>query len=575
MKPGALLNNKMNDTKRTIAAGLLIGLLTLFIPFYLRLIGIAPEEDFSVSSSPPIEPLVREAPGDENLGSTQERPIVSLLDNSVSSIDFSIITDKYLASMSSLSGGSFLSFEINSLQKDGYRYKGGYNESGEYDPSADVNLMLSSPGPCSPCLSSENTLFDKPFELLSPSISSGQIFNLYDSDSLVVKMRFFHNGYNIYKTTTFYADSYIIKHDFIVDESPGSLFVLWNDGILPTEKNLYEELTYSSAYIGQSKEISDITLNASSLEDHISKESFVGKTDWVAIRNKYFINSFISSQATGGSLEGRSVNLSADTFIPAYAVGLKFDSSSFSLNQFFGPLDVDIITSSNTYLDRVMNFGWLPIQPFSRSVLWILKKLHLLGLNYGVILILFAFLIRIITGPLTKKSYQSTLKMQKIQPQMKKIQEKYKNDSQRLNREMMNLYKTSGVNPLGGCFPMLVQMPLLFSLFIVFRSTIEFRGAPFFGWINNLSQPDTIFNLPFNVPIYGDQVAFLPIVLGVSMFLTQRLSMATMDKSQKPMIYMMSAFFFLLFNSFPSGLNLYYTIYNFLNYFQQKSLKGK
>ena len=575
MKPGALLNNKMNDTKRTIAAGLLIGLLTLFIPFYLRLIGIAPEEDFSVSSSPPIEPLVREAPGDENLGSTQERPIVSLLDNSVSSIDFSIITDKYLASMSSLSGGSFLSFEINSLQKDGYRYKGGYNESGEYDPSADVNLMFSSPGPCSPCLSSENTLFDKPFELLSPSISSGQIFNLYDSDSLVVKMRFFHNGYNIYKTTTFYADSYIIKHDFIVDESPGSLFVLWNDGILPTEKNLYEELTYSSAYIGQSKEISDITLNASSLEDHISKESFVGKTDWVAIRNKYFINSFISSQATGGSLEGRSVNLNADTFIPAYAVGLKFDSSSFSLNQFFGPLDVDIITSSNTYLDRVMNFGWLPIQPFSRSVLWILKKLHLLGLNYGVILILFAFLIRIITGPLTKKSYQSTLKMQKIQPQMKKIQEKYKNDSQRLNREMMNLYKTSGVNPLGGCFPMLVQMPLLFSLFIVFRSTIEFRGAPFFGWINNLSQPDTIFNLPFNVPIYGDQVAFLPIVLGVSMFLTQRLSMATMDKSQKPMIYMMSAFFFLLFNSFPSGLNLYYTIYNFLNYFQQKSLKGK
>tara|TARA_Y100000590_G_scaffold439771_1_gene564252 strand:+ start:360 stop:2057 length:1698 start_codon:yes stop_codon:yes gene_type:complete len=565
----------MNDTKRTIAAGLLIGLLTLFIPFYLRLIGIAPEEDFSVSSSPPIEPLVREAPGDENLGSTQERPIVSLLDNSVSSIDFSIITDKYLASMSSLSGGSFLSFEINSLQKDGYRYKGGYNESGEYDPSADVNLMFSSPGPCSPCLSSENTLFDKPFELLSPSISSGQIFNLYDSDSLVVKMRFFHNGYNIYKTTTFYADSYIIKHDFIVDESPGSLFVLWNDGILPTEKNLYEELTYSSAYIGQSKEISDITLNASSLEDHISKESFVGKTDWVAIRNKYFINSFISSQATGGSLEGRSVNLNADTFIPAYAVGLKFDSSSFSLNQFFGPLDVDIITSSNTYLDRVMNFGWLPIQPFSRSVLWILKKLHLLGLNYGVILILFAFLIRIITGPLTKKSYQSTLKMQKIQPQMKKIQEKYKNDSQRLNREMMNLYKTSGVNPLGGCFPMLVQMPLLFSLFIVFRSTIEFRGAPFFGWINNLSQPDTIFNLPFNVPIYGDQVAFLPIVLGVSMFLTQRLSMATMDKSQKPMIYMMSAFFFLLFNSFPSGLNLYYTIYNFLNYFQQKSLKGK
>ena len=201
--------------------------------------------------------------------------------------------------------------------------------------------------------------------------------------------------------------------------------------------------------------------------------------------------------------------------------------------------------------------------------------MHLLGLNYGIILILFAFIIRLITGPLTKKSHQSTQKMQTIQPQLKKIQEKYKNDSQRLNREMMNLYKEKGVNPVGGCLPMIIQMPLLFSLFIVFRSTIEFRGAPFFGWISNLSQPDTIFNLPFNIPIYGDQVAFLPIVLGISMFMTQRLSMATMDKSQRPMMYMMSAFFFLLFNSFPSGLNLYYTIYNFLSYQQQKSIKGK
>ena len=165
--------------------------------------------------------------------------------------------------------------------------------------------------------------------------------------------------------------------------------------------------------------------------------------------------------------------------------------------------------------------------------------------------------------------------MQKIQPRLKKIQEKYKNDSQRLNKEMVALYKETGVNPLGGCLPMLIQMPLLFSLFIVFRSTIEFRGAPFFGWINNLSQPDTIFDLSFSIPLYGNQVAFLPFLLGISMFLTQRLSMATMDKNTKPMMYMMTGFFFILFNSFPSGLNLYYTVYNFLNYFQQRSIKGK
>jgi YidC/Oxa1 family membrane protein insertase len=160
-----------------------------------------------------------------------------------------------------------------------------------------------------------------------------------------------------------------------------------------------------------------------------------------------------------------------------------------------------------------------------------------------------------------------------VQPKLQALQKKHKNDSQRLNQEMMKLYRDNNVNPMGGCFPMLLQMPLLFSLFLVFRSTIEFRGAPFFGWISNLSQPDTIFYLPINIPIYGDQIALLPILLGVSMFLTQKMSMATMDAKQKPIMYIMTAFFFLLFNSFPSGLNLYYLIYNLLNYQQQKSLK--
>ena len=135
-----------------------------------------------------------------------------------------------------------------------------------------------------------------------------------------------------------------------------------------------------------------------------------------------------------------------------------------------------------------------------------------------------------------------------------------------------SLYSSKGVNPLGGCLPMLIQMPLLFSLFIVFRSTIEFRGAGFMFWINDLSQPDILFNLPFHIPIYGSYVAVLPILMGISIFMTQRLSMATMDPSQKPIMYIMNGFFILIFNSFPSGLNLYYTVYNLLNFFQQKSI---
>ena len=567
----------MSDTKRTILAGLLIGLLTLCIPLYLNLIGLAPTENTSNIPVQQGNPVVAKH---DSVPVLNQSPPVQNKDFSVtpdlSPLGFSVVSDQYSATISSRSGGSFTKFVMTGSEDDNYKYVGGYDDLGEYNSVENLDLMLPLDSFCSPCLSYKGRLFDDSFQIVSPPVYDGQVFNLYETDSLVVVAEGLVDNRRIVKKTVFYADSYIIQHTYkMLGDLDGPLEVLWDSGMRTTEKNLYEEVTYSQAYIGQSKEINDISLAPSSSDEKIEKQRFNGKTDWVAIRNKYFINSLISDSADGGFLGARSFEFGVDNYIPAYSAGLVFNSSSFSVSQFFGPLDVDAIGSSKTYLDRVMNFGWLPIQPFSRSVLWLLKKLHLLGLNYGLILILFAFMIRIITGPLTKKSFQSTQKMQTIQPKIKKIQEKFKNDSQRLNKEMMTLYKESGVNPLGGCLPMLIQMPLLFSLFVVFRSTIEFRGAPFFWWISNLSQPDTIFHLPFNIPIYGNQVAFLPVVLGVSMFMTQRLSMATMDKSQKPMMYMMSAFFFLLFNSFPSGLNLYYTVYNFLNYFQQKSIKSK
>ena len=139
----------------------------------------------------------------------------------------------------------------------------------------------------------------------------------------------------------------------------------------------------------------------------------------------------------------------------------------------------------------------------------------------------------------------------------------------------MALYKKHKVNPLGGCLPIMLQMPLLWALFMVFRTTIEFRGAPFMLWISDLSKPDVVFTLPFSIPVYGDGVAILPLVMGATLMLTMRMSSATMDKSQKPVMYFMNVFFILLFNTFPSGLNLYYTAYNMLSFFQQRSIKNK
>ena len=489
----------MNDTKRTILTGLAIGLLTLAIPFYLQWIGVVPEKQESISQAPAVEseqPGVKQKPLYPGLQPETKKP---QLMTAAETQNFFVITDKYNATISNLSGGSILNFIMHSFEEDQYKYLGGYDVDGNYSKNINLSLSIPTNTPCSPCLqASEEKFFYVPFKIVSPIINEGQTISLQEGDSLVVIMEHTINNQSVRKKMIFYGNQYIIKHDFLLTGAPEDVSLVWADGIKTTEKNLFEELTFSSGYVAQEKEISSLSFSPQSADEKERPVFYSGKTDWVAIRNKYFINALISDQALGGTLSASAANLNAESIIPVYSMGLEFSSSKISVSQFFGPLDVDIIESSKTYLDRVMNFGWLPIQPFSRSVLWLLKKLHLLGINYGIILILFAFLIRIITGPLTKKSFESTQKMQKIQ-------EKYKKDSQRLNQEMVKLYKETGVNPLGGCLPMIIQMPLLFSLFIVFRSTIEFRGAPFFGWINNLSQPDTIFDLSFSVHGHNGQ----------------------------------------------------------------------
>jgi YidC/Oxa1 family membrane protein insertase len=219
----------------------------------------------------------------------------------------------------------------------------------------------------------------------------------------------------------------------------------------------------------------------------------------------------------------------------------------------------------------MMSFGWKIIQPFSKFVFWALVNLHKVIPNYGIVLIVFALLVKIIVWPLTAKSYKSMKRMQKIQPLLKEKQEKYKDNPQKMQQEVMALYKEHKVNPMGGCWPTLLQMPLLYGLFIIFRSTIELRGQPFVLWINDLSMPDVLINLPFHIPLYGDHVALLPIIMAVSTYLQSRQTVT--DPNQKMMTTMMPVMFLFLFNNFPSGLTLYYTLFNLLSFVQQRFLK--
>ncbi|HHM02842.1 MAG TPA: membrane protein insertase YidC, partial [Caldithrix abyssi] len=237
---------------------------------------------------------------------------------------------------------------------------------------------------------------------------------------------------------------------------------------------------------------------------------------------------------------------------------------------YIGPLDYKELAHYDNSLDElIMSDGWSVFRPISRYlILPVLEWLNSFIPNYGLVIIIFSIMVKLILFPLTKHSYQSQKRMQKMQPLMNEIKEKYKNDQQRQQKEMIELYKKHG-NPMSGCLPMLLQMPLLFALYQVFKSTIQLRGAMFIpGWINDLSTSEALFTLPVSLPFYGNEFNLLPVLMALTMFFQSKMTMQ--DPKQKSMVYFMPLFMLVLFNRFPSGLNLYYTLFNLLTIVQQK-----
>ncbi|MGE5379207.1 MAG: membrane protein insertase YidC, partial [Candidatus Aminicenantes bacterium] len=175
---------------------------------------------------------------------------------------------------------------------------------------------------------------------------------------------------------------------------------------------------------------------------------------------------------------------------------------------------------------------------------------------------------KIALHPLTRSSMKSMKKMQLLQPKITEIKEKFKDDPQKVNKETMKLYSTYGINPAGGCLPMLLQMPILVALWGLFNVAIELRQQPFMLWITNLSAPDVIANLPFKLPIFGiNQISGLALLLGITMFIQQK--MTVKDPSQKALVYLMPVMFTIMFMGFPAGLNLYYFMFNLFSILQQ------
>lgn len=538
--------------RKTLFAFLLIAVIILFTPAYYNLL------------YPPT------APAESDTTAVKTRETISERDVFVEPIKtnslpapvkaakekiYYVETDLYSATISSNNGGAITSFTLNNYT---YLDNGLVQLINEDNRK---NLLLSFRS-----IDGIQVELDGPWEPIK-NVSPGYIQTDF---SLEFKKAI--GGIWIYKTLTFYPDSYIInvKTDFSSAESflsQGVYNLSWSGGLPVTEKNVSDDLNYFNSYIYQGGELHSPDLS----EEKTAKEDNVkGETAWAAIRSKYFVSALIPEFP---GLAGQTSGYKRGDLERVYSVAISLSAYQHKNTRLYlGPLEYSRIKALGVDLDSIMNFGWSLIRPIAKLVHFLLIKMNTVIPNYGVVLILFSLLIKIVVYPLTKKSYESTQKMQAVQPQLNALKEKYKNDQKKMSQAQMALFKEHGVNPLGGCFPVLLQMPLLFSLFQVFRSTIELRGAPFVLWIKDLSSPDSIVDLPFTIPVYGDHIAVLPILMGITMFLQQKMMPTQASGQQKYMSYFMTIFFTLLFNNFPSGLNLYYTLFNLLTILQQKYL---
>lgn len=349
--------------------------------------------------------------------------------------------------------------------------------------------------------------------------------------------------------------------------------VIWENGVRYAEHNSADESRNAHAFAYSGGELAELDATT----EEVSKTNISGKTDWIAARTKYFAVAIISKdqKSTGAYLEGSHRKMPNHGLREDYSIGMKMPyhdtrDSLASFIVFLGPLDYNILKEYEVGLEEVLSLGWAwLIRPISvYLIIPLLEFLHSFIPNYGLVIIIFSIIIKLLLHPLTKASMKSMQRMQALQPMIEEVRTKYKEDPQKMNQSIMRLYKEYGINPAGGCLPLLLQMPILFALFTVFSSAIALRQANFIWWINDLSIPDTIVTLPFVIPMLGIQeVSGLALAMGITMFIQQKMTIK--DPRQKMMVWLMPIMLTLLFNFFPSGLNLYYFMFNLLSIIQQ------
>ncbi len=403
-------------------------------------------------------------------------------------------------------------------------------------------------------------------------------------------------GYVVKKALTFSADSYMIDCNITIENrTTGAL----NDSIVISVPGIYNEeikkqsrfafhgpiLYMGGEYVSVKPDKVKITdkdrKKESKVQEKINNSRFSGQIDWAGLTEQYFMTAVIPEHKDDkASIDGRVQLSYVDDFVTTRYIR-KMDRldpgtpGEYKFSFYMGPKSEQVLSKYGNNLEEAVNYGFFNI--IAKPLVQIMNIIYGVIPNYGVAIILLTVLIKLIFWPLGTKSYKSMNEMKKVQPLMAEIREKYKDDKQRMNQEIMGLYKTYKVNPMGGCLPLLVQMPIFFALYRMLYLAIELRHAPFLGWITDLSAPDRLFEFGFSIPMmqepYG--IPMLTLIMGASFFLQQKMSPTAGDPMQAKMMMFMPVMMTVIFINFPSGLVLYMFVNNIISMGQQYYIQKK
>ena len=378
-------------------------------------------------------------------------------------------------------------------------------------------------------------------------------------------------GLEVVRTYTFDRTTYLIDHQVTVVNQSGQ--VLQGSAGLHQTNMPFSKITRASNWLFRGPSM----FGEAGLQQFKLKEFEDGPQtvqtdiDWVAYEGTYFMTGIIPTQNSQSITMNAVDELVTIDLLGALETLAPGASNNYQYNLFYGPKKLTLLNEVGFNLGKIVYFGWFDI--IAKPMLYLLNWFYSIAHNYGVAIIMVTIILKAIFWPITQKGLKSMKNMQKLQPKVVKLKEKYKDDPTKMNAEMMNLYKTYKVNPLGGCLPMVLQIPVFFALYKVLLQSIELRHAPFMLWINDLSAPDRLY-LGFDIPYLGG-LPVLTLLMGASMFLQQKMTPTTADPTQAKIMMFLPLIFTVMFVNFASGLVLYWFINNLLSILQQYLINRK